>query len=125
MLNNQDRITLTLPEADAETLMAELEAKGVEAQKATALRQAGGGEFATIILPIALTAVQVAAGFVTVFLAAHLAKKVQTDDAQDAEKEREPAAPKIEIKIGRVHIAEANFTVSGVEETIGRSLSDD
>ena len=125
MLNKSDRITLTLPAADADALLVELKSENVDVQKVTALRQAGGDEFATVVLPIALTAVQVAAAFISVYLAAHLSKKAGAEKRSKQAEEPAPTAPKIEIKIGRVHIAQANFTVAGVEEKIGHPLRDD
>lgn len=120
-----ENISVTLPKDIANELISNLQEKSVKFSSANSLRQAGGGEFTTVILPIALTAVQVTATFLSVYLAARLQKKSSDEGQADALDQAKDEVPKIEIKVGGVHIGEANFTIEHVQEKIGRDLTDD
>ena len=106
------QITIELPQAEAEALISALAAEGVSVDQADAARLTGEALFIVVLLPVALTAVQVAATFLT----ARRQKPSATSEA--------PVIAPGRIRIGSMTIGDTQFTIEAVERAIGKPLDD-
>ena len=106
------QITIELPQAEAEALISALATEGVAVDQADAARLTGEALFVVVLLPVALTAVQVAA----TFLAARRQKPPAAPET--------PAVAPARIRIGSMTIGDTQFTIEAVEKAIGKPLDD-
>jgi len=117
-------ISVSVPEEEVQPLLTALDEAGAEYSQNTVFKHEGGGTFVTVLLPCVLTAVQVVAAF----LAARLAQQSPTTDGDKSESDYDSPAPapttSARVKIAKVNVSEAGFSVEKVEEVIGQPLED-